>query len=281
LLGWAADLLPDPGPELPMLSSNAFVQCGLAAGIFGLSVVSAWAEPLNTPEPANDSAPPQAEPAQSIAPSLTPQVVAKPLAPPKPATTLVANVDLAKQQLTVLVNGRIRHQWAISSGRADFPTPVGQFRPEWMAKMWYSKTYDDAEMPHAVFFKDGAAIHATQATGMLGRPASHGCVRLAPANAAQFYALVQSHGIVHTKINVSGTPKYAPVTVARRDAPDRVTERSVRRYPGAPMGYGRAYAGYPSTPPFGTTTYGRPQIVYYGSPYGSGGLFAPSGYRVR
>jgi lipoprotein-anchoring transpeptidase ErfK/SrfK len=206
---------------------------------------------------------------------------AKSAAPPKPATTLVANVDLSKQQLTVLVNGKVRHQWPISSGRAEFPTPVGSFRPEWMAKMWYSKKYDDAPMPHAVFFKNGAAIHATNATGMLGRPASHGCVRLAPANAAQFYALVQSHGMVHSKIAVFGTPKFAPAPIARARDLDRDDGRVSRRVAQAPMGYGR---GLGTNSPLGyRPVYGRPEVVSYGA-YGSygaksanTGIFAPSG----
>jgi lipoprotein-anchoring transpeptidase ErfK/SrfK len=212
---------------------------------------------------------------------------AKSVAPPKPATTLVANVDLSKQQLTVLVNGKVRHQWAISSGRAEFPTPVGSFRPEWMAKMWYSKTYDDAPMPHAVFFKNGAAIHATSATGMLGRPASHGCVRLAPAHAAQFYALIQSHGLVHSKIAVFGTPKFAPAAVSRARDLDPGNDYSSRRVHHAPMGYGR---GLGTTSPLGyRPVYIRPQVVTYGAfgTYGAKsantGIFAPStgsGYRA-
>jgi lipoprotein-anchoring transpeptidase ErfK/SrfK len=220
-----------------------------------------------------------------------PVEAAKPVAPPKPATTLVANVDLSKQQLTVLVNGTVRHQWPISSGRAEFPTPVGSFRPEWTAKMWYSKKYDDAPMPHSVFFKNGAAIHATSATGMLGRPASHGCVRLAPAHAAQFYGLVQSHGMVHTKISVFGSPKFAPVAVARNRDVERGYDRPARQVARAPMVYGRpagpsSYGQGYRPSPYGNSyagAYGRPPAAYYGAGSANTGIFAPSapaGYRT-
>jgi lipoprotein-anchoring transpeptidase ErfK/SrfK len=141
-----------------------------------------------------------------LAPAAIPETeVAKPTPPP---VTLVAKVDLSTQRVTVSENGKVKFSWAISSGAQGFATPTGNFKPEWTAKMWYSRKYDMAPMPHAVFFKNGAAIHATQATGSLGRPASHGCVRLAPANAATFYGLVQRHGLVHTRINVVGSPRY-------------------------------------------------------------------------
>ena len=151
--------------------------------------------------------------------SATPVVAAKPTAPPKPAITLRASADLTRQTLTVIANGRTIGTWAISSGVEDHATPRGVFQPEWTAKLWLSRTYDNAPMPNAVFFKDGAAIHATQATGALGHAASHGCVRLAPQNAETFYKLVQHHGLAHTRISVTGTPHYPAPTVARRDSP--------------------------------------------------------------
>jgi lipoprotein-anchoring transpeptidase ErfK/SrfK len=166
------------------------------------------------------------------APTLAPAAVAvevptaavKPTPPPPPPVSLVAKVDLSTQRLTLTENGKVKHSWPISSGAQGFATPTGNFKPEWTAKMWYSRKYDMAPMPHAVFFKNGAAIHATQATGSLGSPASHGCVRLAPSHAATFYGLVQRHGLVHTRINVIGTPRYHKPShnaVASRQQPAR------------------------------------------------------------
>lgn len=146
-------------------------------------------------------------------------VAAKPAPAAKPEPTLIAKVDLSAQRLTVVVNGQPTHTWPISSGRQGYNTPVGSFTPGWKAKMWYSKQYDDAPMPHSVFFKNGAAIHATQATGMLGRPASHGCVRLSPGNAATFYGLVGKHGLSQTRVVVFGTPKHSAPAIAQRTPP--------------------------------------------------------------
>ncbi len=100
--------------------------------------------------------------------------------------------------------------------------------------MWFSKKYDNAPMPHAVFFSGGVAVHATQSIGMLGQPASHGCVRLAPAHAARFYELVHKHGYQNTRIEVFGTPP-AP-RVARRAAP--VPMRTAGAFPVAKVSNG-------------------------------------------
>ncbi len=192
------------------------------------------AEPAATAAPiiAAVSAP---TPAPALAPAPAtdvPTEAAKPTPPPPPPVTLVAKVDLSTQRLTVTENGKPKFSWPISSGAQGFATPTGNFKPEWTAKMWYSRKYDMAPMPHAVFFKSGAAIHATQATGSLGRPASHGCVRLAPANAAAFYGLVQRHGLVHTRINVVGAPRFNTpshdAVAARRD---RQPQRHAGTYP--------------------------------------------------
>ncbi len=151
--------------------------------------------------------------------------IAKPAPPPEP--TLTAAIDLAQQKITVSENGSAKYTWPISSGTAEFPTPRGTFRPQWTAKMWYSRKYDNAPMPHAVFINGGVAVHATFHTGSLGRPASHGCIRLAPTNAKIFYGLVQRHGLKMTKVSIYGTPKWRAPAIARRDSDRarRYTER--------------------------------------------------------
>jgi lipoprotein-anchoring transpeptidase ErfK/SrfK len=139
------------------------------------------------------------------------------VAPAKPQVTLAIDIDLTRQRMTVAENGQQVGQWPISSGRDGFRSPTGTYRPLWSAKMWYSKKYENAPMPNAVFFSGGVAMHATQATGMLGRPASHGCIRQSPANAATTYRLVAKHGNAHTKITVHGTPRDSEPRVANRD----------------------------------------------------------------
>ncbi len=98
-------------------------------------------------------------------------------------------VDIAAQRIQVTTTDGESYNWAISSGRKGYRTPNGVYRPTRLEKNWYSRKYGGA-MPHAVFFRGGYAIHGTTAVGALGRPASHGCIRLHPANAAKLFALV-------------------------------------------------------------------------------------------
>lgn len=140
---------------------------------------------------------------------------AKPVAAP-PVQTLTAKIDLGAQTMVVSENGAIKHTWPVSSGVEDYPTPRGTFHPQWLAKLWFSKKYDNAPMPNAVFINGGVAIHATYQTSALGRPASHGCIRLSPSNAKTFYALVQKHGKAATTVSIFGTPKWRRPQVANR-----------------------------------------------------------------
>jgi lipoprotein-anchoring transpeptidase ErfK/SrfK len=71
-----------------------------------------------------------------------------------------------------------------------------------MYKEYYSKKYDWAPMPYAIFFRGGYAIHGTFETKRLGTVASHGCVRLSPDHARQLYRLVQAHGRGNVSIRV-------------------------------------------------------------------------------
>lgn len=136
------------------------------------------------------------------------------------AGTLKVSVDLSNQRMTVSENGSAIHTWAISSGRSGYRTITGTFKPKWMTRMHYSRKYDNAPMPNAIFFHGGFAIHGTYATGRLGSPASHGCIRLAPGNAKTLYNLVSRHGSGNTTISVYGTARDRS-HVARRSSAKR------------------------------------------------------------
>ena len=92
--------------------------------------------------------------------------------------------------------------WPVSTARQGYRTPVGDFTPTSLQKMHYSKKYDNAPMPHSIFFLGGYAIHATYDVHRLGTPASHGCVRLAPQNARWLYSMVQETGMKNTHIRI-------------------------------------------------------------------------------
>jgi hypothetical protein len=111
------------------------------------------------------------------------------------------DVDLGSQTMRVAADSGESYQWPISSGRAGHLTPRGAFRPIALYPMVYSAKYGNAPMPHSIFFYGQYAIHGTTAVGNLGHPASHGCIRLAPANAATLYALVSAQGAA---IQISG-----------------------------------------------------------------------------
>lgn len=119
------------------------------------------------------------------------------------AANLVARVSLSKQTMTVTHQGRVLHRWRVSTARRGYVTPRGQWRPKRMHRMWYSRKYDMSPMPYSIFYHGGYAIHGTNAVSRLGRPASHGCVRLDTANAARLYALVRRIGPGNTRIIVT------------------------------------------------------------------------------
>ncbi|MEZ5775062.1 MAG: L,D-transpeptidase [Hyphomicrobiaceae bacterium] len=116
---------------------------------------------------------------------------------------VVAKIDISSQTMRVYVNGSLAHSWPVSTARKGYRTPVGTFRPTVVKRMHYSSKYNNSPMPHSVFFRGGYAIHGTGYVKSLGRPASHGCVRLAPAAAAAFYSLVKQHGAGATKIVIT------------------------------------------------------------------------------
>jgi len=116
---------------------------------------------------------------------------------------IVVTVDKSAQLLSVAVDGFTRYQWPVSTARRGYRTPNGTYRPQWLARKWFSTIYDGSPMPYSIFFKDGYAIHGSYEISRLGRPASHGCIRLHPKNAAVLFALVQAN-MKDTEIVVTG-----------------------------------------------------------------------------
>jgi lipoprotein-anchoring transpeptidase ErfK/SrfK len=111
-------------------------------------------------------------------------------------------ISISDQAMLVDVNGFPYANWKVSTARNGYYTPRGSYRVKRMAREYYSQKYDNAPMPHSVFFKGGYAIHGTDYIRSLGRPASHGCVRLHPRNAARLFSLVQKYGMHRTKITL-------------------------------------------------------------------------------
>lgn len=145
------------------------------------------------------------------------------------------HVDLANQTLTARSSSGEVRNWAISSGRAGYATPRGSYRAQRLARMHYSRKYDNAPMPHSIFFRGGFAIHGTNHVSALGRPASHGCVRLAPGAAAQLYEMVRREG---ARIVITGTPPGA--MIASKAKASRVAKAHVAKARYAKARYAKA-----------------------------------------
>ncbi len=130
---------------------------------------------------------------------------------------ILITVDKSTQQMTVQVDGATRWQWKVSTGRSGHDTPNGTFHAVSMDANHFSKTYDNAPMPHSIFFTTlGHAIHGSFAVRRLGMPASHGCVRVEPANATALFALVGQQGMKNTTLVITGNAAEAR---ARTPAP--------------------------------------------------------------
>jgi hypothetical protein len=146
-------------------------------------------------------------------------------APSVASAKVSINIDKDNQIMTVSVDGVQRYQWPISSGNPSHETPNGKYQTFRMEEDHFSKEFDDAPMPHSIFFtKQGHAIHGTFSEKSLGMPVSHGCVRISRANAATLYDLVKRDGLLTTTVTLTGSSRVAlarkggsKTAVARRD----------------------------------------------------------------
>jgi lipoprotein-anchoring transpeptidase ErfK/SrfK len=122
------------------------------------------------------------------------------------AATAAAGVRVeivrSTQTMDVIVDGEHLYTWQVSTGRPGWATPPGVFHPQFMAARWFSRIFNNAPMPHSIFYSGPFAIHGTTDIGHLGRPASHGCIRLHPNDAAILFDLVQQQGMRNTTIVV-------------------------------------------------------------------------------
>jgi hypothetical protein len=196
------------------------------------------------------------------------------------ASAAFANIDIAidknTQQMSVAVDGAQRYTWPVSTGRPGYDTPNGTFKVNRMDADHFSQEWDNAPMPHTMFFDlHGHAIHGFFDVKHLGLAVSHGCVRLAPANATVLFNLVKAEGMANTSVTVSGrAPGGDNGPVARERLPDNETVYSPQPPPGYGQqpspgygqqqqpGYGQQQQpGYSPPPPPG---YGQQQQQDYG-----------------
>lgn len=119
------------------------------------------------------------------------------------ASSVFIMIDLQSQTMSVdSEEPYASYEWKVSTGMKGHRTPGGTYEPKWLSRMHYSSIYESAPMPHSIFFKGGYAIHGTYDVKHLGRPVSHGCVRLSPRNAKILYELVEQVGLSNVMINI-------------------------------------------------------------------------------
>jgi lipoprotein-anchoring transpeptidase ErfK/SrfK len=116
---------------------------------------------------------------------------------------VVIQIALAQQTMMVEVDGVHFATWPVSTARRGYRTPVGIYKPYVLDRMHYSSLYEQSPMPYSIFFLRGYAIHGTYEVRSLGRPVSHGCVRLNPSNARTLFQLIGSHGLQNTTITIT------------------------------------------------------------------------------
>jgi hypothetical protein len=177
------------------------------------------------------------------------------------SANIVISINQATQHMLVSVDGVTRYDWPVSTGRAGHGTPNGVFKVNRLDADHHSKEYEDAFMPDSMFFDlNGHAIHGFNDVPHLGMAVSHGCVRLAPANAAVLFNLVKQQGMANTTVQISGhIPSRYPM-VARQQMPQQQADAG-QPTEIAPQGY-----GYQTAPGYGRDDqddYGRPA---YGQP---------------
>jgi hypothetical protein len=205
--------------------------------------------------------------ATSVLASLFAAALTLPFASPAGANILVT-IDKSAQQMSVAVDGAQRYVWPVSTGRPGYDTPSGTFKPNRMDADHYSQEWDNAPMPHTIFFDlNGHAIHGFFDVKHLGRAVSHGCVRLSPDHATTLFNLIKAQGMSETKVVVAGrTPGGDNGTVARSRLPANETVTSEPAQPG----YGQPTYGQPT---YGQPTYGQPS---YAQPYSGQSLYGQS-----
>jgi lipoprotein-anchoring transpeptidase ErfK/SrfK len=203
--------------------------------------------------------------------------------PPKPAdwakheaasadfqagSKILINIDKSRQEMTVFVDGVERYSWPVSTGKPGYATPSGNYTPTSMNEIWYSKQWDNSPMPHSIFYmKDGHAIHGTHEVKNLGKPASHGCVRLSPENALTLYSMVEKTGMENVQVVLNGETPGGEYKVASPD----------RRYGPGPGWFipGDNYYAQQEPPRRRRGLFGR----WFQPDYGPQGYAAPPGYQ--
>ena len=122
------------------------------------------------------------------------------------------HIDIVKKALTLYEGTKVLKTYAIASGTADNPSPIGTFRitNRFSSEMsGFGTRFLGLNVPWGQF-----GIHGTNKPGSIGTNASHGCIRMYVKSAEELYRLVPNG----TKVVIEGGPygaldSYLPVLV--------------------------------------------------------------------
>ena len=145
-----------------------------------------------------------------VSASLLAAALSLPLAAAAQANIAIS-IDKSTQRMTVAVDGQQRYLWPVSTGRHGYDTPSGNFKINRMDADHFSQEWDNAPMPHTMFFDlHGHAIHGFFDVKHLGLAVSHGCVSLSPDHATTLFDLVKAQGMANTSVSVTGRTPPQP-----------------------------------------------------------------------
>ncbi|HEU0113713.1 MAG TPA: L,D-transpeptidase [Thermomicrobiales bacterium] len=164
---------------------------------------------------------------------------------------IVITVDKTAQRLSVAVNGAARYQWPVSTARWGYRTPNGTYRPQRLERKWFSREFDNSPMPYSIFFHNGYAIHGSYEISHLGRPASHGCIRLHPEQAAILFKLVKAN-VRDTQIVITGDRPARGSPAVASDLPSAPAQPDLQEFQtqSAPQGFQSGFGAPASNPGF-------------------------------
>ena len=131
--------------------------------------------------------------------------------------------------MTVAVDGVERYRWPVSSGLPSYETPNGSFRTFRMEEDHYSKEFDEAPMPHSIFFTKIGPRHPRHRFRQPSRLARRrmaacGCRATTPRRCLRW---CKEHGVLNTTVTLTGSSQVA---LARNPRP-RANTAVARRAP--------------------------------------------------
>jgi len=124
---------------------------------------------------------------------------------------IFVDIDKATQTLRLYLDGRYVDQWLVSTGTEGYRTPNfnkrfnGRIYEGYTSSRYPGGDYNGlGNMPYAMFISGGFALHGTPRANWkrLGRPASHGCIRIHPDNAAYLNRILRQVGVRNSWITV-------------------------------------------------------------------------------